>query len=376
MKKLLYVDHSFHKKTKSAQFLKDILQEAYDVETCDFDPYERNPNRVFETFRGLEYDVLVLFQVIPDLEVLKANIRFKRAVFFPMYDGCGDLKDEDWEIFREFNIINFSKTLHEHLLDLGLSSYYIQYFPKPFENFDNGNPSHVYFWQRVSNLNLNLVENLLKNFSFQKLHLHKVLDPDNYFKEPSQQLASKIEVSEWYDTREKMQKDIEMCAIYIAPRPYEGIGMSFLEAMAMGRCVIAPNHPTMNEYIVNGQNGLLYDFSAPQPLKGDVDIAKIQQNAYEFICCGYAQWEMNKYKILEWLEAPLQLSALKKRRRYLNVRYYYLFCLIPILAMKERSFKKKYYDLFGFIRILKCKQKPTGVKYYLFGFLPIWKIKY
>ena len=34
--------------------------------------------------------------------------------------------------------------------------------------------------------------------------------------------------------------------------------MAFLEAMAMGMCVVAENQPTANEYILSGQNGILY----------------------------------------------------------------------------------------------------------------------
>lgn len=375
-KKLLYIDHSFHNKTKSAQFIKEILAEAYDIEICDFDPYDKSPEQVFESLEQREFDVLVLFQVMPNLNKLNAHVHYKHAVFFPMYDGIGEMSDENWEAFRNFNIINFSSTLHKRLQELGMSTYYIQYFPKPFNKFDKGNPSHIYFWQRVSSLNLTLVEKLLKHFPIQKLHLHKVLDPGNIFKEPSMYLASKLEISEWYNTREEMLKDMETCAIYIAPRPYEGIGMGFLEAMAMGRCVIAPNNPTHNEYITDGQNGLLYDYYSPQPIRNTINIAKIQENAYEYIQQGYRQWEENKYKILEWLEAPLHLSKPKRKRKYLNIKCYYLFCLIPIMVVKDRTFKKRYYDLFGFIRLLKSKRKLTGIKYYLFGLIPLWQIKY
>lgn len=66
-----------------------------------------------------------------------------------------------------------------------------------------------------------------------------------------------------------MQQYIQKSALYFAPRKYEGIGMSFLEAMASGRCVIAPDYPTMNEYIKNGETGYLYNFKRPQKIKFD-----------------------------------------------------------------------------------------------------------
>lgn len=378
MKKLLYIDHSFHNKTKSAQFLCDILRTAYEMEVCDFDPYSQDPECVFEQFKGKHFDVLVLFQIMPDLVRLKANVSYDHAALFPMFDGSGGLEDQAWEPYRDFNIINFSKTLHERLLGLGFSSYYIQYFPKPYKDFKYGSPTHVYFWQRVTSLNLSLVEKLLKNIVYDKIHLHKVLDPGHSFKAPSPQVASKIEISDWYETRDEMLKDIESCGIYIAPRPYEGIGMSFLEAMAMGRCVIAPDNPTMNEYIIHGENGLLYDFYSPHSIKETAQIEKIQQNAYKYIQCGYEKWEVDKYKILTWLETPVHISSSKtiKKKYYLKVKSYYLFCFIPFIVIKDVSLKKRYYDLFGSIRLLRCKLGEKGIKFYLFGLIPIWKIRY
>ena len=58
---------------------------------------------------------------------------------------------------------------------------------------------------------------------------------------------------------EEMTIDMLKSTIYIASRPYEGIGMSFLEAMADGRCVVAHDNTTHNEYIEHGKNGFLFD---------------------------------------------------------------------------------------------------------------------
>lgn len=375
-KKLLYVDHSFHNKTKSAQFLRDILQMKYDVEICDYDPYGTNPESVFESFKGREFDVLVLFQIMPNLDKLKSNVLFKHAAFFPMFDASGDLSDEVWESYRGFNIINFSSTLHKRLLELGMSSFYVQYFPKPFKEFHYGNPRFIYFWQRVTSLNLRLVEKILCHIPISKIHLHKALDPGHVLKKPSAQFSGKIEMSEWYETREDMLADIEQCGLYVAPRPYEGIGMSFLEAMAMGRCVIAPDHPTMNEYIVHGKTGLLYDLYNPHPVAVPCPIREIQQNAYEYICQGYACWEAEKYRILEWLETPVHVTSPCKKKHYLKKQTHRLFCFFPLLTIKDPSFNKRYYDLFGFIRLLKVKRKQKGIKLYLFGFIPIWMLEY
>lgn len=62
----------------------------------------------------------------------------------------------------------------------------------------------------------------------------------------------------FWKSRQDYLRDLGKFQVYFAPRKYEGIGMTFLEAMAMGMCVIAENAPTANEYIISGRNGILY----------------------------------------------------------------------------------------------------------------------
>lgn len=51
--------------------------------------------------------------------------------------------------------------------------------------------------------------------------------------------------------------------IYIAPRWFEGIGLTVTEAMASGCVVLANNAPTMNEYIVHERNGFFLPYNVP-----------------------------------------------------------------------------------------------------------------
>jgi glycosyltransferase involved in cell wall biosynthesis len=57
--------------------------------------------------------------------------------------------------------------------------------------------------------------------------------------------------------------------VFLAPRAAEGIGLTFLEAMARGGAVIAYDAPTMNEYIRNGDNGILLK---PEPVAGQATL--------------------------------------------------------------------------------------------------------
>jgi len=64
-------------------------------------------------------------------------------------------------------------------------------------------------------------------------------------------------VKEW-GSREDYLRHLGGFNIFFAPRRHEGLGLTFLEAMAMGLCVVAEDLPTANEYLLAHQNGVLY----------------------------------------------------------------------------------------------------------------------
>ena len=357
-KKLLYIGHAYHNKTKSTQFLKDMLEEKYEVEIFDFDPYNDNIQTHFQPLASKSFDILVIFQIMPSLTHLEKVIKFKKSVFFPMYDGVPERNNPIWFEYKNTQIINFSKTLHDELKKLGFSSHYIQYFPKPIKTENYGNERSVFFWQRITPINIHSVEQLLNGNKIEHIHIHKALDPLHEFVEPTSDMAWNLTYSEWFDTKEEMLKTLQQSAIYIAPRLYEGIGMSFLEAMAMGRCVIAPDHPTMNEYIKNGKTGYLYNYNNPKPINLN-DIKKIQQNTIKFIEDGYTCWENEKYKILDWLEENIKIDSQKRKKHYTqSVEYitYKLFNLFPVLTIKKTVNTQKLY-LFGCILLFIIKDE-------------------
>lgn len=308
MKSLLYIRHAYHSKTKSNDFLIDILKSSFNITLFDIDPYTQNIEEMLKSVPAKDFDVLLLFQLPIDGNLIKKYIKFKKGVFFPMFDGAPDRKNHIWLSWKDFNIINFSKTLHLELLNLGLSSFYIQYFPKPID-VELGNEKSVFFWHRITKLNINIFEKIFKSLSIENVHIHKATDPQNEFVNPTLDNLN-IEYSTWYNSKNDMLKDIEKCSIYIAPRLYEGIGMSFLEAMGMGRCVIATDTATMNEYIVDGKTGILYDFDNPC-LNKQYDIRAIQKNTFNYINDGYIKWEKEKYKIINYIDYPVKIDKMK-----------------------------------------------------------------
>ena len=350
-KQLVYVGHEYHKKTKSVDFLIDIFRQNYEVEYMTYDMETNQINGDKEAFEK-EYDVLVLFQMPVSVNFLREKLNFQHGVYFPMYDGTGEAPNQFWLDYIDFNIINFSSTLHNRLLNMGFSSHYIQYFPKPSLSFEEGNKDSVFFWQRRGSININTVCNLFANSDIAKIHVHKALDPGEEYIEPSQNLKNKYQFtfSTWYADKKEMLEDVKKAAYYIAPREYEGIGMSFLEAMAMGKCVVAPNHPTMNEYIVNGVNGYLYKDSSSR--LDFHNLREIQKNVYLYMKKGFANWEREKNKILEWLEQDVKLDSKLIEKTYKEqfiIGKHYLGGKILLVTLELGGV----YRLFGKIKLPK-----------------------
>jgi len=354
MKSLLFIGHEFHKKTKSSDFMQKLLAERYQVEVFTFDPY-KDSFEVFEKLKGREFDILVLFQIMPSLNELKKFIKFNQTAFFPMYDNTNSLKSPLWNEYTNCNIINFSKTFHETCIAGGLSSFYIQYFPQPAEITNEGGENDIFFWQRTSKITTRTLEKVIEPQRINKLYLHVKTDPKNKFIKPSNLWNDKIIETTWFDTKEEMKSYIQKSAIYFAPRKYEGIGMSFLEAMATGRCVIAPDFPTMNEYITDGENGYLYNLKKPKKLK-NLNVRKIQKNAAEFIKNGYGKWQKEKYNIFDFIEAkPVINQDLLDKTLFISRENILLFGLIP-----AKVYRKKKETIYKIFHVLPFKLKVNS----------------
>lgn len=313
MKTLLFIGFEFHRKTGSADFILQLLNEQFDVSVCWVDLFNEKPYSTLKTIAGY-YDTLVCWQVMPPRKLLNENFTWKHSALFPMYDGCPSRKKIDrWYPYRDFQIVCFSKLLHKQLVATGFSAKYIQFFPKPSKISTWGKLDSAFLWARRNEINCNLAEYLLSYPRLKAIHIHNSPDPGTKSISPIDTTQIKFTYSKWFAQKKNLTEKIEESAFYFAPRQKEGIGHSFLEAMAMGRCVIANNNATMNEYIEHGKTGLLYDLKHPKPFE-EIDVRKIQHSSLQYIKDGYSQWSKQKFEIIRWLSVPVKIS---KRRNFL-----------------------------------------------------------
>jgi len=320
VKKLAFIDHSFKQQSLSSAFLVDRLKENYEVkifwdESCD------GGSRVdLQLICEGTFDILILFQQISYYTIKELNSLNCSVVLIPMYDADHSRSDLSWYRYRNFKFINFSKTIHQRLMDMGIESLYCQYFMAPplpdtsQEKRNNSSSLKGFFWQRTADITWNEIKKLIGKAHFVKIHIHTAVDPPGYelvLPQEEDRMRYEITTSNWFESKKEYLEKINEAQIFFAPRLTEGIGMAFIEAMALGKCVVAPDNPTMNEYIIHGHNGLLYNPKNPQPLDFS-NFETICSNAREYVSMGFARWQTSLKQITTFIEKP-------KRRKFLSL---------------------------------------------------------
>jgi glycosyltransferase involved in cell wall biosynthesis len=145
----------------------------------------------------------------------------------------------------------------------------------------------------------------------------------------------------WFLDRREMVRTLRSCQVYFAPRRTEGIGMSFLEAMAQGMAVVAADGATMNEYIVSGNNGFLYNPDAPEVPEWD-RASLWGARARETAEAGRSRWEASLPALQQFLSAggparaaPGPNPEAARRHRKAVVKYGFYLTVEPLRILKR-----------------------------------------
>lgn len=313
--RIALIDHSYRKTTQSIGFFHEILAAIGSVEHFYDEAWCGGENLWRTTFNEFDYDLVVIFQAHQVFEALSGQ--HKNVVFVPMYDGMLTAGNQfHWVAeFGKARIVSFSRTLHQEVTRRNALSRYFKCFPDPnqFQTVSDFDEIRPFFWYRVASINPDLVFDLCNDAKARSITLHNAPDPEqpplSISKLPS--CLSDIKVTHWFENSEHYRKTLTNHNVYFAPRPSEGIGMSFLEAMASGLCVVAPDFPTMNEYIADGTNGLLY--SPNRRFQLDFSRAKeIGARARETVERGFVDWQRSIPEMIEFITAPA--NSAKPRR--------------------------------------------------------------
>ena len=139
-------------------------------------------------------------------------------------------------------------------------------------------------------------------------------------------------ITEGYKDHESYLEALSSANVFIAPRKKEGIGMTLLEAMALGQCPLVYDAPTMNEYITDNVNGLLFgdklDLSRVSELGGEA-----LRTAYS----GFAEWQRKIPDIIKFSKKDSY-----KRTSLLNIVSFSIFISMYHLVNLVKSSMYKF----------------------------------
>lgn len=333
-KKAAFVDHSFHKKTLCTVFLKELLSKTFELVEY-YDESWAGGNEIDINLLN-DYEYIFYFQIIHKVRKLKKLVNSKvKIIWFPMLDSILDMNNSEWLKYQTIpiKIVCFSKTLYDKLYKLGFDCEYFQYFinPQHIQQVKDYDSKRVYFWNRTEVINWDIVKKLLGNNPVDLLTFMSVPDPFHHPQIPSEKDLKKynIQLYDHFLDYEDYINIISKSNIYIAPRKYEGIGMTFLEALCRGQYVIAPNFPTMNEYIVHGENGYLYKIDKLEEININ-NFETIGKEARSRAIDGFEKWQQQKSKLVEYINDFNNIKKKSKKILYIQIIFFKILELIKI----------------------------------------------
>ena len=254
---IAFLDHPFHRKTKSSNFFVEMLSKEFEVHVFYL---EGDPREMMREIADSNYETIICWQT--EFCAPYFLMRGKRVVCIAMYDGVANAPDWYWLPMRQARFVNFCKALHRKHAALGIETLYVKYYGSSKDlNQATFESLKGFFWQRrpQEGLDSRFARKVLGRV-VEDLHIHNAPDTE----EPSEWVPDD-DVSVTYFTKDgaDYRRALASSNVYLCPRRTEGIGHPLIEAMARGMCVIAHDLPTANEYIIDGVNGILIDYDNP-----------------------------------------------------------------------------------------------------------------
>jgi glycosyltransferase involved in cell wall biosynthesis len=224
-----------------------------------------------------------------------------------MHDSVG--YGEHWRGWRHSGMkaICFCARDRAYFAGLGLETLHVQYAPAP----QTLAPAHaalsVFFWMRHEAIGWDTLKCLLGTQRPERIVLRVAPDPGHAPTLPPEddRRTYSIELHQGWMDAERYRQLLSTCSLFMAPRPSEGIGQALLEARAMGLAAIAPDAPTMNEYMRHGETGYLYDLRTPGQLDFS-DLWGVRQRSVADLATLHERWRASQASVLAFVRKPMR----------------------------------------------------------------------
>lgn len=313
---LAFVDHPFHKKTKSGNFLREIFKKKFRIKN-----YWKSEFTIYELKR---YKYIFFFQNFLSMsEILK--LKNSLIVWAPMYDSLTNFDPNIWEICSKFNnikILSFSNEITKLCKKHKLNYLNCKFYLPPQKKINRQKKLNIFFWYRGQ---INLYD-WIKFFDLRdinKIFFYHLVDP--YFKEFKIKKLDRHKfkinfIKGNFKKRESLYlKKIKDSDVFVAPRKKEGIGMSFLEALSFSKFIVGYKDSTMSEYINNHKIGFLFNEKTKKKILLE-DIYNYRLYRHEHQKKEFKKW-LVKRKEIENLYSTIS----KTKKIHKNLNFYILY---------------------------------------------------
>jgi hypothetical protein len=315
--RLAYLGLAYHRRTGSTRFLLDLLDRHAKVDAFFAEPDIADVRRACAGFNEAAYDAIIVLQLHEAFALLSG--RHPNVTFAPMLDAMWRGGAFTWRpSFDAAKILCFSWALRAQVMRRAPVHAMVQYYPDPagrpaVRGFD---ALRGFLWYRRRDIPPEQVFALTAGSRFESIAIHDAPDPGHAAPLPAgpPPHVGRLLRSTWSADGTAFAERLSAANVFFAPRPMEGIGMAVLEAMAAGMCVVAPDSPTMNEYISHGRSGLLHMPGARLQLDFS-HAAEIGARAREDIAAGHARWRAAEPALVDFLLTPTAALARRTDRR-------------------------------------------------------------
>lgn len=187
-----------------------------------------------------------------------------RIVWVPMWDELRMYTDAAWaELPRTVRVVAFSRAVAERTAARGFPTLRLQYFldPTRVESASFAGGPILFYWNRTGLYSSGFLARICRSLKATTLLFRGRLDP-GVSPEGGLWLPFRLGGATVVEIPAALPRDqylrlISSANVFLSPRACEGVGLMLLEAMARGQTAIACDAPAMNEYITNGEDGVL-----------------------------------------------------------------------------------------------------------------------
>lgn len=212
-----------------------------------------------------------------------------RLVWIPMWDEAKDYRDTWWSMLpKSLRVVAFSESVLQKAQATGLSALPLKYYNNPEEvkpvSWEGAKV--LFYWNRTGLVSREFLEKICGVLDIEILYFRRRVDPGwpSWCDYDLPERLGKTRVKELklngIQGHREYLEHLNQSNVFIALRQSEGVGLTFIEAMARGCAVFSYDAPTMNEYIDHKENGYLF---ASDPVSDFwLRRKKIFQNIYKY----------------------------------------------------------------------------------------------